>query len=311
LRYLLLVSLGVMLSSFSGSANEMSEENLDECNSQSDSKQILDRAYARINTRFCQPALWFDNFFVDERTDQDARAGTVIRWYNDFAWVENEGYQFQTKLKARLNLPGVTKRLKVVFESDEEDDVFDLFPNSSQDTENTLGLRYDWLSQGRRSFNIKVTARPGIEGRFQYTYPVTDDTLLRLTQKVYQKKSLTGESTEIDIDHSLSEKFLFRWSNFAKYEDDIKGWEVGSGVTLYHHISPTQAMNYQASTTATNRPYDHISNSRLSITYRQNILRDWFFYELQPEYNWNEDEETPRYHEAKLTLRLEVLFYNI
>ncbi|WP_295891485.1 hypothetical protein [uncultured Vibrio sp.] len=281
------------------------------CNSNQGSSLLLDRTFDYLNSRLCQPAVWFDSFFVDERADGDAKAGTIVRWYNDFSYAENEGYQFKTRFKARFHLPEVTKRLKVVFETDEEGDVFELFPSTVEDAESTIGLRYDWIQKARQSFNIKVTAKPGIEGRFRYTYPISVDTTATLTQRIYQKKRVTGEKTEFDIDHSISKAFLFRWSNFATYEDDIKGWELGSGVTLYQFISNHQAMSYQASTTGTNRPYHYISNSHLSATYRQSFLRPWLFYELKPEYNWIKEEDADRYQEAKFTLRLEVLFQNI
>ncbi|MEF1292030.1 hypothetical protein QTO00_19800, partial [Vibrio sp. M260118] len=140
MRLLALVFILVSTSSFS-------EEDVDysHCHSQPDSAQILDSAFTYVNGKLCEPAVWFDNFFVDERVDQDARAGGTVRWSNDFSYVEDEGYKYKTRVKARLHLPKVTKRLKLVFESDDEDDLFNLFPQTSQDAEKTLGLRYDWL----------------------------------------------------------------------------------------------------------------------------------------------------------------------
>jgi len=291
----------------------LAEDDVDysSCHSQPDSAQILDTAFNYVNSRVCQPAIWFDNFFVDERIDEDANAGSVIRWRNDFSYVEGEGYQYKTRLKARFYLPKVTKRVKLVIESDDEDDLFGLFPSSSDEAENIFALRYDWLNSERTSLNFKITAHPGAEARFRYTYPISEDLLLRATQKVYQKKKLTGESTKLDLDYSFSPEFLLRWSNFATYEDDIKGWELGSGLTLYQHISDQQALNYQLSTTGTNRPYHYISNTHMSVTYRQNILRPWFFYELTPEYNWSKEPDTEREGEFKATIRLEILFHNI
>lgn len=306
MRYLAFPALFIPLFAFAESEVDYSS-----CHSQPDSARLLDSAFSYANTKLCEPALWFDNFFVDERVDEDARAGSTVRWTNDFSYVEGKGYQYKTRIKARFYLPKVTKRLKVVFESDEEDDLFNLFPQNSQDAESTLGLRYDWLSKERSSFNIKLTAKPGIEARYRYTYPIADDLIVRATQKVYQNKRVLGESTELDVDYSLTPDFLFRWSNYAKYENDIKGWEFGSGVTLYQHVSDQQALSYQVSTTGTNRPFHYISNTHLSVTYRQNFWRPWLFYELIPEYNWNRDEDTPRQGEAKATLRLEVLFHNI
>lgn len=290
-------------------SNELNETDL--CHSQQDQSHLLDKAFHYLNTKFCQPALWFDNFFVDERADEDGRAGTVVRWYNDFSYIENEGYQFKTKLRFRLHLPKATKRLKLVFESDEKDDLTELLPSTRSDAEETLGLRYDWYSEAKQSFNIKVTARPGIEARYRYTYPFSDDTLARITQKIYQKKRLTGESTQLDIDHSLNPTFLLRWTNLATYEDDIKGWNLGSGVTLFQHISDKQAINYQASISGTNRPYHYLENTRIAISYRQNIWRDWLYYEIRPEYNWKEEPDVERYQEAMVTLRFELLFHNL
>lgn len=306
MRYL--VYLFILLSFSSYGQNDVDYSS---CHSQPEDNKILDSAFSYVNTKLCQPAIWFDSFFVDERVDEDASAGTIVRWTNDFSYIEGEGYQFKTRFKARFHLPKVTKKLKVVFESDDESDLFDLFPTSGKDVENAFGLRYDWLSEERSSFNIKLTAKPAIEARYRYTYSINEDLVLRATQKFYQKKRLTGESTELDLDYSISTDFLLRWSNFARYEDDIKGWELGSGITLYQHISDQQALSYQVSTTGTNRPFHYISNTHASIIYRQNLLRPWLFYELIPEYNWGREADTQRVGEAKATLRLEILFQNI
>ncbi|WP_408686781.1 hypothetical protein [Vibrio sp. TBV020] len=295
------------------SSTALAEEDIDysSCHSQPDSAQILDSAFSYVNSRFCQPAIWFDNFFVDERIDEDANAGSIVRWRNDFSYVEGEGYQYRTRLKARFYLPKVTKRFQLVIESEDEDDLLNLFPHNGEDAENIFALKYDWLNNERTSFNFKLTAHPGAEARFRYTYPVSEDVVVRATQKVYQKKRLTGESTELDLDYSFNPEFLLRWTSFAVYEDDVKGWDLGTGFTLYQHVSDKQALNYRLSTTGTNRPFHYITNTHTSITHRQNIFRPWFFYEITPEYNWSREADTAREGEFKTTLRLEILFHNI
>ncbi|MGF1754705.1 hypothetical protein L4C33_14030 [Vibrio makurazakiensis] len=286
------------------------------CLSQVNEDRAIDKAFNYVNTKLCQPAVWFDNFFVDDRIEDDSRAGTIVRWYNDFSISDKDDFGYKTKLKLRFNLPKVTKKLKVVFESDEEE-LHDLLPSNSDDFENQLGLRYDWIGKGRSSFNIKATFRPSIEARYQYTYPFSNDTVGRISQKIYQKKKVTGESTQVDLEHSFSKKYLLRWTNYASYDDERKGWEFATGTTFYHYISQDQALSYKASLSGYNRPNHYIDNTKLSITYRHNFLRDWLFYELTPEYNWNKDldsetEPLPyHYTEAKVTFRLEVLFHNI
>jgi hypothetical protein len=279
----------------------------------SDNREVgsLDKTYHYLNTKFCQPAIWFDSFFVDERITDDARAGTMVRWYNDFSWSESDGFKFRTSLKAKLHLPRATKKLKIVIESDADDDLQDIFPSNSDELENSVGLRYDWYAREKSSFNIKVTLRPSIEARYRYSYPLSQDTLLNFTQRVYSRKSVLGERTQIDVDHTLNEQFLVRWTNYAKYEDDINSFELASGLTLYQSVSAKQAVSYNASITGYDKPDAYISNTNVSITYRHNIYRDWLFYEITPEYNWDNKIEEDKIDEATITFRLEFLFNNV
>ena len=283
----------------------------DVCFSHSSEEGFVDKAYHYLNTKFCQPAIWFDSFFVDDRVSQDARAGSMVRWYNDFYWTEFGGFAYKSKLTARLYLPKVTRKLKLVFESDDEEDRLELFSKKDEEKQSNLGLRYDMYAKGRSSFNIKITERPSIEARYRYTYPFTVQTTGSFTQKVYQKKKVTGEITQLDIDHSLTPEFLLRWANFLKFETDTSSFEAGTGFTLYQFISQKKAISYKASIIGQEKPDHYISNTHLSVTYRQNILRKWFFYEITPEINWDKQFDSIRKKEATITLRLEVLFNNI
>ncbi|WP_233052573.1 hypothetical protein [Motilimonas cestriensis] len=292
-------------------AEDLEQEEPSPCLYKSQESTMLDKTYDYLNSTLCEPALWFDDFFVDDRVTQDSRAGTMVRWYNDFKQTEGKGFKYETRLSARVNIPKATKRLKLVFESDADDKVADLFPNSSEDTKNTLGLRYDWFVKERSSLNFKVSLHPGIEARYRYTYPFSEHTFGRITQKIYQKESDTGSKTDLDLDHKLSDTFLLRWTNFAKVETSFDGAELGSGLTLYQFISDTQALSYEASVQGKTKPYHYLSNQRLAVRYRQSIFRKWFFYEITPAVDWPKDEEIERHDEVSITLRLEVLFNNI
>ena len=292
-------------------ASTTEEEDPSPCHYESQESTMLDKTYDYLNTALCEPALWFDDFFVDDRVTQDSRAGTMVRWYNDFKYVEGSGLEYKTRLSARVNIPKATKRLKLVFENDSDDKVRDLFPDSSDDTKNTLGLRYDWFVKERSSLNFKASLHPGIEARYRYTYPFSDNTFGRVTQTVYQKKSDTGGKTSLDLDHKINDIFLVRWSNFGKLDTSFDGMELGTGITLYQFISDTQALSYEASILGKTEPYRYLANQRLAVRYGQNIFRKWFFYEITPAVDWREEEYMRREDETSITLRFEVLFNNI
>ncbi|MEH6454582.1 MAG: hypothetical protein V7782_16255 [Psychromonas sp.] len=274
----------------------------------------IDIAYSYLTTKFCQPALWFDSFFVDSRATEDARAGTMIRWYTDLTWEKAESPAFGMKLNARLNLPRFSKKLKLVIESDDEEARVDSFgqPLASDEKDRTVGLQYDLKAEDRNSFNVKVTVRPSLEFRYRYTAPISAKTTFRFTQKLYQKRKVTGESSHVDFDHTINPKFVLRWANLARFESDVHDFELGTGLTLYQYISKRRAISYKSGVTWYTKSTPYVHNSHLSMVYRQNIFRKWLFYELIPEVNWDKEEDDgPTERNTKITFRLEVLFSNI
>ncbi|MFT5788899.1 MAG: hypothetical protein ACI8SJ_001007 [Shewanella sp.] len=284
----------------------------DPCFSLSQNADAIDRAFDYLNTKFCQPAIWFDNFFVDERVEDDARAGTIIRWFNDFSFYQKEDFNYRANFSARLNLPGVNKRLKLVLETSDEDDPFASSEGPSAERETEVGLRYDWYAKGRSSFNIQASFNPKVAARWRYTYPLSENTITRFTQKLYQKKKVTGESSELDIEHSFNETFLARWSGAAQYESRGIGWELGSSVQLYQYISSKQAISYQGAIHSVDESYYYIKNANIGLTYRQNFARDWLFFSVTPEYNWSkENAESERINQVIITFTLEILFHNV
>ncbi|MEZ9924485.1 hypothetical protein BCV02_13095 [Vibrio breoganii] len=296
------------------SAPSWAEDTEEKCLSKPEDDRAISRAYHYLNTKFCQPAVWFDDFFADERVTEDARAGTSVRWKNDFTQFENDGFKYNTRIDAKFNLPKVTNRLKLIIESDGEDDLFDLFPRNAEEVENTIGLRYDIYAKGYSSFNIKATFKPKIEARYRFTYPLGINTVSRATQKVYQETELTGESTQFDIDQALSKNFLLRWTSFAEFNrdhaDDTSIWDLGTAFVLYQYLSKTQAINYTVSTTGTDYPRSFIDNTLIGMTYRHNVFFKWFYYEVTPEYNWYREYDQGFEEEASIRLRLEIRFEN-
>ena len=105
-------------------------------------KSWYDETQVYVNTAFCEPALWFDNFFGSDRVFNEGAAGTYIRWRNDFTYDEEEYFDFKTNLSFSIELPGLENRLRLTFESDEDEAVRDVSAGQEQTT-NTLGLPLD------------------------------------------------------------------------------------------------------------------------------------------------------------------------
>ncbi|WP_228768530.1 hypothetical protein [Shewanella sp. TC10] len=281
------------------------------CYSRSQSDRAIDKTFAYFNTKFCEPAIWFDSFFVDERITDDARAGTIIRWYNDFSYFEKEGFKYRSNIKAHLNLPGMSKKLKLIFDSTGEDDPFSFIKSPDEDNERDISLRYDWYAKDRTSFNIKASFKPKIEARYRYTYPISQNTLWRFTQTLYQEKKVTGETSEFDFEHAFNDEFLLRWNSAVQYENRDNGWDLGTGLQLYQYISDDQAISYQARMNSVTEPYHYIETASIGLTYRQNYAREWLYFSITPEYTWTKEDDTERLNQVVITFTLEILFQNV
>ncbi|MEZ9140758.1 MULTISPECIES: hypothetical protein [unclassified Shewanella] len=282
------------------------------CYDHAQSDTRLDKTFAYLNTKFCEPAIWFDSFFVDERITDDARAGTIVRWYNDFSYFEKEGFKYRSNVKAHLNLPGMSKKLKLILDSTGEDDPFSFIKSPDDDNEREVGLRYDWYAKERTSFNIKASFKPKIEARYRYTYPISQNTLWRFTQTLYQEKKVTGETSGFDFEHAFNESFLLRWNSAAQYENKNNGWELGTGLQLYQYLSDTKAISYQARINGVTEPYHYIETASIGLTYRQNYARKWLFFAVTPEYTWTKEDDTAeRLNQMVITFTIEILFQNV
>ena len=133
-----------------------------------------DSSQVYVNSKFCEPALWFDNFFGSDRIFEEGAAGTYIRCRNEFTFDEEVPFKFKTAISASVELPGTESRLRITFDGDEDEALRDVAPGNEQGDTNTLGLQLDLRQNARSKFNVSVSLSPKIKFRYRYTYPVLE-----------------------------------------------------------------------------------------------------------------------------------------
>ena len=276
-----------------------------------------DSAHAYMNTAFCEPAVWFDDFFASDRVLEEV-AGSYVRWRNDFIQVEGQGFDFNTNLNFSIELPKISSKLKLIFEGDEDQTLQDVLPGGQTETQdNNLGLRLDVKDTDRSKFNISVSAKPRIRLRYRYTQPVRDDFLIRFTQEIQTEEGINGARTRLDFEKAFLPFKLFRSTTEVFVTEDFPGAEVSQAFVLFRRITRKSSVSYEASAVGITRPENLVTNYRLGVRYRQNIHRDWLFFEVTPDISWpvtlSEDRETvvrDRRSVMAIIVRVEVHFGN-
>ncbi len=280
-------------------------------------KSWYDETQIYINSKFCEPALWFDNFFANDRIYKEGVAGTYVRWRNEFTYDEEEGYKYDMGINASVELPGFSDQLRLTFDNDEDEDIRDVAPGAGEDSANSLGLQLDLRENARSKFNVRVSFSPKILFRYRYTYPVYDSLILRFTQEVQRKKQVNSARTLIDVEHAFKPQFLFRSSTEGKVSEDFEGVDWLQAFVLYQRINKKTSLSYESSVNGISEPQTLATNYRLGLRFRKNFHRRWLFYEVSPEMTWPITLDEERFNVVKerrskwlLFFRLEVHFGN-
>ena len=280
-------------------------------------KSWYDYSQIYVNSRFCEPALWFDNFFATDRIFNEGVAGTYVRWRNEFKFDEEESFEYKMRLNFSFVLPGFKDRLRLTFEGEEDDDLRDIAAGNVDETNNTLALQLDLKESARSKFNVSVSLSPRIRFRYRYTYPVLQDTILRFTQEAQWKDGVNSARSRFDFEQPFSGSFLFRSSTEAKVSEEYDGVDWLQGFVTYQWINKKTSMAYELTAEGITEPISVTTNYRAGIRFRQNFHREWLFYEVVPELTWpvtfdaqRKEIEQNRRSKWGLFFRIEVHFGN-
>lgn len=280
-------------------------------------KSWYDYSQIYVNSRFCEPALWFDNFFATDRIFNEGVAGTYVRWRHEFRLDEEESFEYKMRLKFSLVLPGFKDRLRLTFEGEEDEDLRDIAASDVDETNNKLALQLDLKEGARSKFSVSVSLSPRIRFRYRYTYPVLQDTILRFTQEAQWKDGVNTARSRFDFEQPFSGNFLFRSSTGLTVSEEYDGADWLQGFVTYHRINKKTSMAYELSAEGITEPISVTTNYRVGIRFRQNFHREWLFYEVVPELTWpvtfdaeREEIEQDRRSKWGLFFRIEVHFGN-
>jgi hypothetical protein len=272
----------------------------------------LDRTHAYLTSKICEPAVWFDNFFGDERADEENQASTYVRLKVGMRWRDEQGWDVPTETYASIKLPKATDRLRLIFLGQSDDDVRDDpsepgFIGEGEDKAQ-VGLRYEALARPRSNLSFTATTSPKAEARYRYTYPFNDRDLGRFTQTAFWSDADGwGGLTRGDFERRYQNSNLLRFTAWGKACDECDDVEWRTELAYFHAVSSRAAMEYKAYAYGNTRD-GHVDDYVLRTKYRRNFYRPWLFWEIQPELRWPWRADVDREVEPRVTVFLEIQF---
>ncbi|MGA7750117.1 MAG: hypothetical protein WCA63_08215, partial [Gallionella sp.] len=124
---------------------------------------------------------------------------------------------------------------------------------------------------------------PFVRARGSYSVPL-DQWRLKAEESVYWFNTIgAGETTQIDLEHLLSEPVLFRATSNATWLKDKQNFDLRQDLSIYHTLNERTALLYQASVIGVSNPQVEVTEYIAQIQYRYRLHRKWLFFNLNPQ----------------------------
>jgi hypothetical protein len=273
----------------------------------------IDTSHEYATNRAQALAQWMDDFFGAEVRDVE-RADSFVRTILIDDWDQRDGHDPTIRLRGQLSLPKVSERVDLFFSGEESEQTL---TEEEREQENDVGVRLNLRDANRTRFDATLSFRsdpailPGV--RFRYQQPIGEHSWARFTQRLqYHSEDGYRSLSNFDANRVLGEKSLLRWSGRIRYREEKEFWDWNTGITyrrwLNDHERFPSALEYYVALSGRDEPETFETNYRIGVLYRKQFLRQFLYYEIEPNYNWRRDTyEEDREGVLGIVFRLEVM----
>jgi hypothetical protein len=282
----------------------------------SDLARLFDIVHETLSTQLVERTDQLDQFFGDERIEDDPRAA-LIRVREEFTWAEKGETDWRTRLKVRLPLPRLERRLRLLVETDSDDEE-DLaaageeprLENGEAPAEDFAGLRYALAVTPFSSASLDVGGKfdDGFKARSELKLQRTWNAelwRLRLLEGIYWRDGEGwGERTRFDIDRYADRLGVLRLRSEAEWGETTRGVEIEEDLSLSRPLDAMTAVSTSVGMFLHTRPSWIIDGYSAEIRLRRQLHRKWIFFDIAPRAGFPRDrryEFTP-----ELLLELEI-----
>lgn len=242
---------------------------------------------------------WMDSFFsVPDYEVEQPESQLRLDFITD--WDEQEGTNYNARLRGKLQLPGLSKRLNLVFSDDSGDDLnVDTNNNDDRNQDNGVSFLYEVAQTKRSRLDLTMgirwnQLRPGV--RYRYGGTLGELSSYRLTQRLqYDSSDKFYATSQAELNRALSQNSIVRWNNKAVYGEETKGVEWVTRLSVFERHKTYNrrhelGINYFTAINGVSDP-DYVKNYRVGVLFRRQVFREYLFLELEPAYNYRKKNE--------------------
>lgn len=271
---------------------------------QAQRQALLDRSQQVVAAVVNNTALWFDGLFATAELE-NRTATTTGRLALGSRWDERDGLKKRVRFAARVPLPELQRRVRLVLGRSDTDDLLDgsesnelkTVPDEFNDTEDEdwfLGLGYRPAGNLASGFDTGVGVtfaagglRPYAQAHYKLNRVFGEDWLLRVRPRVFWRDDRGGGvSLSTILDYSVSRNWLLRSWAVLVDERDTDGVRWTGKLLAYQSLSGRSAFSYNVFATGDTKREVEVDDYGFEVRYRRRVFREWLFLELSTGVSW-------------------------
>ena len=257
---------------------------------------ILDTTRLYVHDAVEWTARGLDSWFGDKPFEQGGRVAGGIGL--SFLWRQDEGFDWLTRFRVRVDLPNVREKAFLFIGRDNEKELVTDRPEGFTRREQLLQETRDdqsfFAGLGAQLGDL-VSLRAGLRGglkpyaqaRFQKAWD------LGLRDAIEFKETLFwtaddgfGSTTVLNYGHLFEPSLALRWSSAATWAQETEGVEWGSSIGLYKDFSFQRRLSLEALVSGQTGGSAEVSEYGIRTRWEQPIYKDWLLTELILGYFW-------------------------
>lgn len=248
------------------------------------------------NSTELDTSLEVDSFFQNKKyTDETRKAYLHFRFNNLIS--SQSSHDNSIGVNAQIPL-SIIKKINL-FINDTKDNYLDtLSSDNTEDDSLAVGINYFTSKtddiQSKYSLGVRSTALFA-KARYNLVYQLSSWKIEPTQEFQYSTKNRFAEETNLYFDKALDDLSLFRINLYRGSQEKNRGMDYGTNISYYHIDSETKGYSLtqsfhgntkyiytQNNTLETQKSYNKIYEYATLFKWRQNILREWILYEIQP-----------------------------
>jgi hypothetical protein len=228
-----------------------------------------------------------------------------------------DNYNSKVKIGGRLDLPSVSERWKLIFESDiqELNTLQENVLDGANSGDSVGGIRYQDETDSGWNLSHDVGIRslaptdPFYRFRARYSLPLGSAWSVGLDQKLWYYDSRGwGFDTEVAFTRELGVDRFIRIASEANFQDSRDTSQFSQTAALYRTLGADETLGYEFGILGVNKPSIKIDDYYAQMPYRRAIYEDWLFLEVTPQVLVSRIEDWRP--QPRLLVNLEMLFFD-